>query len=941
MTSRELLALAVIGAPAATAIVLAVVPRRLVGHVANLGAALSALAAGGLAVVALAAPGSPLVERWLVVDAAAAIFVAVIGTVGLASVVASASYLSSQTGSLVRAEHRTRVYYGLLFAFWAILAAVPVVGNLAGAWLLIEATTAASALLVGFSGRPRALEAGWKYLILTSLGLGVALLGIVALAARSTAGGLDALSWRELSAVQPGHATVVAYLLVLAGLASKIGWAPVHNWLPDAHSEAPAPVSALLSAALLPTVLLVAWRSSQALEPVLGRSTTHGVLVAFGLVSLAVAVPFLWRPLPWKRLLAYSSLEHMGVIALGIGFGTPLALAGVAVHIAGHAVAKATGFYAATPLLSLDPRAGVRASRGVVRTQPGLGSVLGGEPRRARRAAAFTSLRERGDDRRRWVCGRPAVDGCGGSGAPGVRLPRPRARADRDHRGQRSEARCAAPGRSAGRARARCRRGCPAPRTHRGCGAPAGQRDRARTRSRCRVSDYRTRIAVALESGSRFAGLHASGAGVHTALVSPDGTIRFESAQVVDGHVTSIVDLVPAANWDEREASDLHGVVFDGHEPLRPLVDHDLDLSAWTVPVHGHDAYQVAVGPIHAGVIESGHFRFHVVGDRILHLDARLFYKHRGLEPAAAGRTFAEGLAYAGRACAACSVANTVAYAQACEEIMGLQPTAEVARARTILLELERLWNHLNDIGQVCAGVGLAAGSMRFASLTERARRLNARLTGHRFMFGAVEVGGSRVTFEAAEVRDDLAALRTESEGAWRELLFNASFSNRLPDVGIVSREAAATLGAVGPAARASGLAEDARTTSKTLAYDGLTAIVPHRAAGDVQARLEQRALEVQQTFDVLASLLGAPVVASSCERTGVGRAIGAARVESPRGATLCVVESAGGRVDRLRLRTGSYANWPVVAHAAAGNLLPDFPLINKSFELCYACADR
>src|SRR5205823_4815772 len=129
--------------------------------------------------------------------------------------------------------------------------------------------------------------------------------------------------------------------LLLAGLAAKIGWAPVHNWLPDAHSEAPAPVSALLSAALLPAVLLVAWRSSQALSPVVGASTARSVLVGFGLLSLAVAVPFLWQPMPWKRLLAYSSLEHMGVIALGIGFGTPLALAGVAIHIAAHAPAKA------------------------------------------------------------------------------------------------------------------------------------------------------------------------------------------------------------------------------------------------------------------------------------------------------------------------------------------------------------------------------------------------------------------------------------------------------------------------------------------------------------------------------------------------------------------------------------------------------------------------
>ena len=166
-------------------------------------------------------------------------------------------------------------------------------------------------------------------------------------------------------------------MLLLAGLAAKIGWAPVHNWLPDAHSEAPAPVSALLSAALLPAVLLVAWRSQQALAPTIGDRTAGGVLVGFGLVSLAVAVPFLWRSQAWKRLLAYSSLEHMGVIALGIGFGGPLALAGVAIHIVGHALAKALGFYAATPLLAHDPRAAGHAVGGIGRTEPALGASLG------------------------------------------------------------------------------------------------------------------------------------------------------------------------------------------------------------------------------------------------------------------------------------------------------------------------------------------------------------------------------------------------------------------------------------------------------------------------------------------------------------------------------------------------------------------------------------
>ncbi|HVW90593.1 MAG TPA: proton-conducting transporter membrane subunit, partial [Gaiellaceae bacterium] len=342
----------------------------------------AAVPAGGLALalaaVALHAPTRPEAHAWWVVDAAGGLFAGVIGLVALASVLASPAYLDGLHSALVNERHRERTYFAVLFAFWAALVAVPLAGNLGAAWLLVEATTALSAVLVGFSGKPRALEAGWKYLILTSLGLGIALLGIVLLAAGSPGGRLAALSWHELGRdAAGGDRTQVAYLLLLAGLAGKVGWAPVHNWLPDAHSEAPPPISALLSGALLPAVALVAWRSEQSLAPTIGASFAQGVLVAFGLLSLAVAVPFLWRALAWKRLLAYSSLEHMGVLALGIGFATPLALAGVAVHLVGHALAKSLGFYAATPLLEYDPRASRRPATGVGRNQPRLCAALG------------------------------------------------------------------------------------------------------------------------------------------------------------------------------------------------------------------------------------------------------------------------------------------------------------------------------------------------------------------------------------------------------------------------------------------------------------------------------------------------------------------------------------------------------------------------------------
>ena len=458
------------------------------------------------------------------------------------------------------------------------------------------------------------------------------------------------------------------------------------------------------------------------------------------------------------------------------------------------------------------------------------------------------------------------------------------------------------------------------------------------------MSGYRQRVGEALTEGWRFAGLYATSTHVRTLLVDAGGGTRFESAPIVEGAAATIVDLAPAAGWDEREAHDLYGVTFTGHEPLRPLVDHDLNLEHWTVPVHGHDAYQVVVGPIHAGVIESGHFRFHVVGERILHLDTRLFYKHRGLERAAEDHTLTDGLAYASRACGACAVANGVAYALACEDALGLAPTPQLARVRTLLLELERLWSHLNDIGAICAGVGLAAGNNRFAALTERARRLNATLTGHRFLFGSLRVGGSDLRIDPIALRagrEEIERLRAEAESGWRELLFNHSFQDRLGEVGVVSAETARDLGAVGPTARASGLPDDARATSPSLAYDGFQPAVPIRPAGDVQARLEQRMLELRQTVTLLEPLLDGGVEPACALPAGGESAIGVARVESPRGATSCIVERSGDRIERLRLRTGSYANWPSVAAAAAGSLLPDFPLINKSFELCYACADR
>jgi Ni,Fe-hydrogenase III large subunit len=454
---------------------------------------------------------------------------------------------------------------------------------------------------------------------------------------------------------------------------------------------------------------------------------------------------------------------------------------------------------------------------------------------------------------------------------------------------------------------------------------------------------WQEKTSELLAEGRRFRTLYAAGPGtVRAVFASSSGKPLVIST--AGSAVPSLVDLVPAAGWAEREARDTHGIDFPGHEPLRPLLEHPADGALWRVPVTGRGVHEVAVGPVHAGIIESGHFRFHVVGERVLHLDLQLFYKHRGLERAAEGTALGEGIAYAQRACAACSVANSVAYAMAAEELLGLAAGPELRRARTLLLELERLYNHLHDLSAICSGIGFSPGSMAFAALKERAQRLNLRLAAHRFLFGSIEVGRSRLEIDSGAAREAAAEVGEIALGAgrtWREILFNGSVQDRLKGVGVLRHREAVRLGVVGPAARASGVGEDLRSTSAGLPYPGFVGATPVEVHGDVAARAEIRTVELAATCRLLTELLDGAVTSSEAADGKPVAGVGIGRVESPRGETVCCLEARAGRVTRLHLRTASFANWPALAEAVAGHILPEFPLINKSFELCYACVDR
>lgn len=350
----------------------------------NLALCLVTVAASAWLLVSAFTDAGSLRSGWAVLDEAGAVMLAVIALVGLLSAFASAGRAAAQEPGWVGRRIPHLPYWAAFQFFFAVLIAVPLARSLILAWLVIEATTAVSALLVAFSGRGRALEAGWKYLVLTTFGLAIALIGVIALYGALVAGGADTglgtLNWENIAqgaGSMPAEAGLGATVMILVGLAGKVGWAPLHNWLPDAHSEAPAPVSALLSAALLPAVALVAWRLVEAESgTATGEAARHLVLV-FGLISLALAIPFLWQSLPWKRLLAYSSLEHMGVIGVAIGFGGPLAAAGLLLHVAGHGLAKSLGFYASIPLLGRHPGSGREPLRGLHTASPALATTVG------------------------------------------------------------------------------------------------------------------------------------------------------------------------------------------------------------------------------------------------------------------------------------------------------------------------------------------------------------------------------------------------------------------------------------------------------------------------------------------------------------------------------------------------------------------------------------
>jgi Ni,Fe-hydrogenase III large subunit/Ni,Fe-hydrogenase III component G len=424
--------------------------------------------------------------------------------------------------------------------------------------------------------------------------------------------------------------------------------------------------------------------------------------------------------------------------------------------------------------------------------------------------------------------------------------------------------------------------------------------------------------------------------------------------------VPSLARLSFPAGRFEREMHDLYGVVPTGHPLPRRLVRHfhwprgwhpmlagagdppafgDTDGPYPFRTVEGPGVYEIPVGPVHAGMIGPGHFRFSVAGETILNLKARLWFTHRGIEKLFTGRNPADATALAARVSGDTTIGHTLAFCLAVEDALGLPVPEPQQRLRAMLLELERLYNHVGDIGALCNDVGHGILNAHALRIRERLLRVNDAVTGHRLLRGAIHPGGTIV--RALPDPGELAATGADIAEVAALALGHSVVRDRFAGTAVLPARQAAGLGTLGYVARASGVATDARHDHPLPGIEH-PPVTYSQAGGDVLARFTARAEEIQPAVAFITAAvrrldghLGAAPGPLSPEpgrrRSGVGIA------EGWRGTIVHRVELApGGTLTRVKIADPSFFNWPALPVALADTIVPDFPLANKSFNLSY-----
>ena len=423
--------------------------------------------------------------------------------------------------------------------------------------------------------------------------------------------------------------------------------------------------------------------------------------------------------------------------------------------------------------------------------------------------------------------------------------------------------------------------------------------------------------------------------------------------------VPSLAQLSFPASRFEREFHDLFGIVPVGHPFLRRLVLHQHWPEGWHpmrrdtgpapamvddaasypfVEVQGAGVYEIPVGPVHAGLIEPGHFRFSVVGETILKMTARLWFVHKGIERLFEGMDVHAGIELAERISGDSAVGHGLAYCLAVEDACGIEVPERASELRLVLLELERIYNHVADVGALCNDVGFGLAQAKALTLRERLLRLNASVTGHRLLRGGVGLAGARV--HRLPTPDELGEIGSRFHELVDLALGQSTVMDRFTGTAVLSREDVDALGVLGVVARASGVAFDARQSHPV--GDPLVGFTPASATtGDVLARFQVRVEEVDASLALIADYGGrsGPFESFGEERVRTGS--GSGIVEGWRGAIAHRAEvDHSGRLTRVKVVDPSFFNWPALSLALADTIVPDFPLANKSFSLSYAGND-
>ncbi len=430
----------------------------------------------------------------------------------------------------------------------------------------------------------------------------------------------------------------------------------------------------------------------------------------------------------------------------------------------------------------------------------------------------------------------------------------------------------------------------------------------------------------------------------------------------------SITPRVHAAEWYEREIRDMFGLIPVGHPDLRRLVRHEhwpkgshplkKDFPWDTVLLRGHvehkfrhiegeGVFEVPVGPIHAGIIEPGHFRFSVAGEPIMQLELHHFWKHRGVEKLFEQQQLTEAVPLAERVSGDTTAGHSLAYCQAVETLMQVEAPRRARYLRSFFLELERLYNHLGDVGAICNDVAYVLAHAHCGRMKEQIMQLNDRLAGSRFLRGVHRVGGTGIDVtdeQLAETVAELDGIETDFTELEKIVLADASLADRLETTGVLSDRIAWDHAVMGVVGRASGVDRDVRRDHPFAAYDELAPKVALNRHGDVRGRVRVRIDEIHESIrlirEIRRNIPQGPIVAQPAYKPEPGDwALSA--VEGWRGEILYMVMAGeNGGIHRCKVRDTSFVNWPAIQYAVLGNIIPDFPVINKSFNMSYAGND-